>query len=143
MFGGMPDTVGQWLHCSTIVTGRVQLVWTAPTYGGRRWWFLCPRTGCRATKHFCRMVAGISGAAKSTVSDMPANAKIGLAGFNEGLPCSVASLAARVGEPGTCPKKPKWMRWRTYERKYERWEHAVEKANEEFTVRATRLLKWK
>jgi hypothetical protein len=40
------------------------------------------------------------------------------------------------------PKKPKWMRWRTYERKYERWEQVVEKANEEFTVRGARLLKW-
>jgi hypothetical protein len=34
------------------------------------------------------------------------------------------------------------MRWRTYERKYERWEQVVEKANDEFTVRAARLLKW-
>jgi hypothetical protein len=34
------------------------------------------------------------------------------------------------------------MRWRTYERKYERWELVVEKANEEFAVRAARLLKW-
>jgi hypothetical protein len=39
------------------------------------------------------------------------------------------------------PTKPKWMRWRTYERKYERWERAVEKADEEFTIRAARLLK--
>jgi hypothetical protein len=37
---------------------------------------------------------------------------------------------------------PKWMRWRTYERKYGRWERAVERANEEFTVRAARLLRW-
>jgi hypothetical protein len=29
-----------------------------------------------------------------------------------------------------------------YERKYQRWERAVEKADEEFTVRAARLLKW-
>jgi hypothetical protein len=42
----------------------------------------------------------------------------------------------------TPPKKPKWMRWRTYERKYEHWEQVVEKANDEFTVRAARLLKW-
>jgi hypothetical protein len=29
-----------------------------------------------------------------------------------------------------------------HERKYERWERAVEKADEEFTIRAARLLKW-
>ena len=39
------------------------------------------------------------------------------------------------------PAKPKWMRWRTYDRKYERWGQAVEKANEEFVVRAKRLLR--
>jgi hypothetical protein len=39
------------------------------------------------------------------------------------------------------PKKPKWMRWRTYERKYDVWERAVEKADEEFTIRAGRILK--
>jgi hypothetical protein len=40
------------------------------------------------------------------------------------------------------PQKPKWMRWRTYERQYERWERVVEKADEEFTIRAARLLRW-
>jgi hypothetical protein len=34
------------------------------------------------------------------------------------------------------------MRWRTYERRYDRWERVVEKANEEFAIRAARLLKW-
>jgi hypothetical protein len=33
---------------------------------------------------FCRMVAGISGAAKRTVSGMHASVKIDLVGFNEG-----------------------------------------------------------
>jgi hypothetical protein len=35
-----------------IVRDRIRLLWTAPTYGGRRWWFQCPRTGRRATKLF-------------------------------------------------------------------------------------------
>jgi hypothetical protein len=54
---------------------------------------------------FCRMVAGTSGAAKPTAPVVPASAKIDLVGFNEGLPCSIASLAARAGEPGTRPPK--------------------------------------
>jgi hypothetical protein len=32
------------------VRDRIRLVWTVPTYGGQRWWFLCPRTGRRTTK---------------------------------------------------------------------------------------------
>jgi len=27
-----------------LITDIVYLVWTVPTFGGRRWWFLCPRT---------------------------------------------------------------------------------------------------
>jgi hypothetical protein len=35
-----------------VVSDRIRLLWTVPTYGGRRWWFQCPRTGRRATKLF-------------------------------------------------------------------------------------------
>jgi hypothetical protein len=34
------------------VTYRIQLTWTTPTYGGRGWWFVCPKTGRRTTKLF-------------------------------------------------------------------------------------------
>jgi hypothetical protein len=33
-----------------VVLDRVRLIWTVPTYGGRRWWFRCPRTYCKTTK---------------------------------------------------------------------------------------------
>jgi len=32
---------------------------------------------------------------------------------------------------GRSPAKPKWMRWRTYERKFAAWERIVERANED------------
>jgi hypothetical protein len=35
-----------------LVRGRIRLVSTVPTYGGRRWWFQCPRTRRRTTKLF-------------------------------------------------------------------------------------------
>jgi hypothetical protein len=35
-----------------IVRDRIRLVSTVPTYGRRRWWFQCPRTGRRTTKLF-------------------------------------------------------------------------------------------
>ena len=35
-----------------ILIGHVELTWTTPTFGGRRWWFLCPRTAYRTTKLF-------------------------------------------------------------------------------------------
>jgi hypothetical protein len=78
-----------------------------------------------------------------TGSDMPASAKGASIGFSEGPQCLTGSLAVKDGGPGreAPPGKPKWMRWRTYERKYEIWERAVDEANAEFTVRAARILK--
>jgi hypothetical protein len=125
------------------ITDRIQLAWTAPTYGGRRWWFLCPRTGRRTTKLFLpnggwhfwsRRAYGLGYACQREDR------------FGR-LQRRAAMLNRQLGGEGwetwdVPPGKPKWMRWRTYQRKYERWEQAVEKANEEFTVRAACLLKW-
>jgi len=125
-----------------IVTDRVKLTWTAPTYGGRRWWFQCPRTGRRTTKlylpnggwHFWSRQAY----------------RLGYASQREGrfgrLQRRAAMLNRQLGGEGSNswddpPAKPKWMRWQTYERKYERWEQVVERANGEFTIRAMRLLR--
>jgi hypothetical protein len=109
------------------VTSRVQLVQTVPTFGGRRWWFVCPRTGCRTTKfpnggqHFLRRRA------------------YGLAydGENEGrlerLRRKAARLSYQLGEPSWSfaslpPEKPKWMRWTTYEQMIAEWQSATDAA---------------
>jgi hypothetical protein len=126
-----------------IVTRRIELVWTVPTYGGRRWWFLCPRTARRTTKlflpnggwHFWSRGAyglGYACQREDRFSRLQRRAAI----LNRGL-----------GGEGwstwdTPPPKPKWMRWRTYDRKYEIWERTAGEANAEFTVRAARILKW-
>ena len=125
-----------------IITDRIQLTWTTPTYGGRRWWFVCPRTGRRTTKLFLpnggwhfwsRQAYGLGYACQREDR------------FSR-LQRRAAILNRQLGGEGwgtweDPPKKPKWMRWATYERKYERWEQVVEKANEEFTTLATRLLR--
>jgi hypothetical protein len=38
--GGAPEQVEQ----------RIALTWTRPTYGGRRWWMICPYSGRRVSK---------------------------------------------------------------------------------------------
>jgi hypothetical protein len=114
-----------------------------PTYGGRRWWFLCPRTYRKTTKlylpnggwHFwSRQAYGLGYACQR-------DDRFGR------LQRRAATLNRQLGGEGwstwdTPPTKPKWMRWRTYEQKYQRWERVVEKADAEFAVRAARLLKW-
>ena len=123
-----------------IVRDRIRLVWTVPTYGGRRWWFVCPRTGRRTPKlflpdggqHFWSRQAYDLGYACQRDDR-----------FSR-LRRRAAKLNGQLGGDGweswdTPPTKPKWMRWRTYERKYERWERVVEKASDEFVTRVRRL----
>jgi hypothetical protein len=124
------------------VTDRVRLIWTVPTYGGRRWWFQCPRTGRRTTKlflpnggwHFWSRQAHDLGYAcqREERADR----------FRR----RAAKLNRQLGGAGwdaweTPPDKPKWMRWRTYETKLKVWEEAVEKANTELIARAMMGLK--
>jgi hypothetical protein len=123
-----------------IVHDRIRLVWTVPTYGGRRWWFVCPRTGRRTSKLFLpeggwhfwsRQAYDLRYACRRDDR------------FSR-LRRRAAKLKGQLGGDGSegwdiPPRKPKWMRWRTYERKYERWERVVEKANDEFMTRVRRL----
>jgi hypothetical protein len=124
-----------------LVLDRIRLVSTVPTYGGRRWWFQCPRTGRRTTKLFLpnggwhfwsRQAYGLGYACQREDR------------FSR-LQRRAAMLNRQLGGEGwrtweDPPTKPKWMRWSTYEKKYERWEHVVERANAEFTLKAMRIL---
>jgi hypothetical protein len=125
-----------------IVRDRIRLVSTVPTYGGRRWWFQCPRTRRRTTKlflpnggwHFWSRQAHDLGYAcqREECADR----------FRR----KAAKLNRQLGGAGwdtwqMPPDKPKWMRWRTYETKLKVWEEAVEKANTELIARAMMGLK--
>lgn len=125
-----------------LVRDHIRLIWTVPTYGGRRWWFQCPRTGRKTTKlylpnggwHFWSRQAY----------------RLGYACRREDrfsrLQRRAAKLNRRLGGEGWStwsdpPTKPKWMRWRTYQRKYEDWERVVERADAEFGLLAMRILR--
>ena len=124
------------------VRDHVRLTWTAPTYGGRRWWFLCPRTARRTTKLFL----------PNGGSHFWSRQAYGL-GYRcqredrfSRLQRRAAALNRQLGGEGLStwadpPAKPKWMRWRTYERKFAAWERIVERANEDFTIRAMTILR--
>ena len=125
-----------------IVTRRVDLVWTAPTYGGRRWWFLCPRTGRKVSKLFLPNGGWHFWSRQAY--------RLGYACQREDrfsrLQRRAARLNRQLGGEGwrtwdIPPPKPKWMRWRTYEEKYKIWERTADEADAEFAVRAGRILK--
>ncbi len=95
----------------------VTLDTTCPPYGGRQWWFLCPATGRRCRKMFlpnggrrflCRQAYRLGYHSRRTTRSDRMQRRIG-------------KLCRRLGGEWSVwacdlPAKPKWMRWRTYER---------------------------
>jgi hypothetical protein len=96
----------------------IQLVTTPQPFGGRRWWFVCPRTGRRAAKLYLpngaftfasRQAYGLAYRCQREMAHDRASRR-------------AFKLRDRLGGRGGIGDyiaKPKWMRWQTYERKLE------------------------
>ncbi len=131
-----------WQEGKRRVEYNVRLVWTVPNYGGRRWWFVCPRTGRKNTKLFLPN-GGWQFWSREAY-------RLGYAcqrekGFDRHQSRAM-KLSADLRAPSWCnwsdpPPKPKWMRWKTYDRKFEEWETAVELANRAFVIQSMPMLK--
>ena len=103
----------------------VELETTPQPFGGRRWWFICPRTGVRAAKLYLPNGA-------FTFASRQAY-RLAYASQRE-QPHDRASrrafkLRGKLGAEGGIGDyilKPKWMRWRTYEHAMDRIDKAEE-----------------
>jgi hypothetical protein len=104
-------------------------------FGGRQWYFRCPRTSRRtsvlwmppgAESFACRQRWERQVAYSSQFSDAVGRAHIGKERINRRL-CHAANLNP---EDWDLPPKPKWMRWKTYrkaERKFDRYEDVLDR----------------
>jgi hypothetical protein len=124
-----------WRGGAQDVRYRVGLIWSVPTYGGRRWWFQCPRTYRKATKLYLpnggcyfwsRQAYRLGYACQREVPRDRAVRKLrkpdrALGGEGDGIP----------DEP---PCKPQWMRWRTYDRKVAAWWRAADRVDGEMSA---------
>ena len=96
----------------------IQLETTPQPFGGRRWWFVCPRTGRRAAKLYLpngaftfasREAYGLAyRSQRETTQDRALRRAFKLRG-----------KLGSDGGIGDFISKPKWMRWPTYDRKLE------------------------
>jgi hypothetical protein len=96
----------------------IELATTPQPFGGRRWWFVCSRTGRRAAKLYLpngaftfasRQTYGLAyRSQRETAHDRALRRAFKLRGKLEG-----------TGGIGDYIAKPKWMRWPTYERQLE------------------------
>lgn len=100
------------------ITCTLQLVTLPCHYGGRRWYFVCPYTGRRARKlykwgpidWFCH---------REAVKPKPTYASQRESGGNR-IVAQRWALRSKIGDNFSDlfgePCKPKWMRWRTFNR---------------------------
>lgn len=93
----------------------IKLETTPQPFGGRRWWFTCPRTGRRVAKLYLpngafTFAARLAYRLAYPCQREPAHDRALRRAFK---------LRAKLGADGGIGDyvaKPKWMRWRTYER---------------------------
>jgi hypothetical protein len=129
-----------WREGDRSVRYRVNLLWTVPTYGGRRWWFQCPRTHRKVAKlylpnggwRFWSRRAYRLGYACQRETEL------------DRLMRKARKLSIALGGDGDMdipPQKPKGMRWNTYDRRISEWEEAACSANIAFSHRAAAILR--
>jgi hypothetical protein len=118
---------------------RVRLAWTMPTYGGRRWWFECPITRRVVAKLYLPNGGHRFWSRRAY--------RLGYACQRETRHDRLLRKARKLsyalggdGDPEVPPSKPKWMRWKTYDRKIGAWQAAAERADEAFDLHLVPLV---
>ena len=115
-----------WLRCQTKGSDQLITLVSCPRhFGGRQWYFVCPVTNKRASvlwmppgaKEFlCRQAWGGKVAYRSQFQTI----------YDRGHSGKAKIKARLIGdldpEEWELPPKPKWMRWRTYNRLAERFD---------------------
>ena len=126
----MSGTRVGWLniHINEGLDQKITLVPCRRNFGGYQWFFLCPRLGCRASvlwmppgaRFFaCRQAWGRQVAYSSQFETQVDRAHRGKKKINSRL-CRMGGFDP---EEWDLPPKPKWMRWSTYNRAVEKFDH--------------------
>ena len=122
---------------------QITLVSRPRHFGGRQFFFVCPVTGGRATvlwkplgaARFCsRQAWGRQVAYASQFLDRDSRAHHGQSKINSRL-CSIGKFDP---DEWSFPPKPKWMRWKTYnrlEQKFDRYEDILDSGIESLVTK--------
>jgi hypothetical protein len=103
----------------------IQLETTPQPFGGRRWWFICPQTGVRAAKLYLPDGAFTFASRRAYRLAYPCQREPA----HERALRRAFKLRGKLGAEGGIGdyvRKPKWMRWRTFERMMARIDKAEE-----------------
>jgi hypothetical protein len=122
---------------------RVDLFTTPCRFGGRRWWWRCSATGRRCAKLY------LPNGGTLFLSRGPGAYRLAYASQNGGAMDRshgrLARLHRRLGghydhAEAPLPRRPKWMRRRTYERIWAEWEAQLERHEAVWLTGAARIL---
>ena len=140
----LSDEHGGWLRIRLGQLDQcIYLVARPRHFGGRQWFFMCPHLHSRATvlwmppgahSFACRERWGRQVAYASQFKDRIARGHQGAAKVKARL-CSIGGFNPDEWE---LPPKPKWMRWKTYNRmveRFDRYEGMVEEGLLEAVIR--------
>jgi hypothetical protein len=112
---------------------RIELATTPQPFGGRRWWFVCPRRGTRVSKLYKPAGATRFASRPCWQHESPSDrATSQVFKLRRGLG-NHDGLGEQVG-------KPKWMRWATYDRLMMRLEHKEDEAFADVMILMQKLL---
>jgi hypothetical protein len=125
----LSDELGGWFKIDLGIVRQTFVLTTQPRhFGGRQWYFLCPRMGRRASvlwmppgaeSFACRQRWRRQVAYQSQFLDPVGRAHLGQNRINRKL-CSIGSFDP---DEWALPPKPRWMRWSTYRRAEAKFDH--------------------
>jgi hypothetical protein len=104
---------------------RIELESTPQPFGGRRWWFICPRMGVRVAKLYLPNGAYTFASRQAYRLAYRSQREAPYDRALRRVFKSQAKLGVEGGIWDHIPK-PKWMRWRTYDRQLEQIARAEE-----------------
>ena len=118
----------------------IRLEATVPPFGGLRWWFVCPLSG--------RLVSKLHLPQGRERFGSQAAYRLGYASQREDAHARACRRARRVRSKiggsvnlsDRLPHKPKWMRWRTYERHRAACDDAGQRAVMQIAASAQRIM---
>lgn len=108
---------------------RVHLTSTAQPFGGRRWWFICPRTGDRVVKLYKPAGTSIFLSREAHGRGYRSQRR---SAYDQAIN-QAFKLRRQLGDHGAIDdpvwQKPKWMRRQTFDRKVARIDRVEAKVN--------------
>lgn len=110
-------------------------------FGGVRWWFRCPYTSRRVLKLY-KFGSVDKFCARTAIRPLPTYASQRVSGM-DAIQHARWRLRRKLGDPGDLRdnlNKPRWMRWKTFDRFAERDEHLGEREDAAFVGHFGRLM---